>query len=124
MDEHKEPYAHDVSTLSNYAEHQSRTHEVAVGHLSEAIDMIEPSAIIGVSAQYNAFNEEVVTKMCSLNKHPIIFALSNPTSKSECTAHDAYTWSKGHCIFASGSQCPHHVMEDGSVKVPGQGNNA
>jgi malate dehydrogenase (oxaloacetate-decarboxylating)(NADP+) len=105
---HKLPYAH--------------VHEGLPG-LAEAVDALRPTAIIGVSGQPRTFTEDVVRRMGELNDRPIIFALSNPTSKSECTAEEAYGWTGGRAIFASGSPFP-PVTLDGRTYYPGQGNNA
>lgn len=91
--------------------------------LVDAVNMLEPTAIIGISGQPGKFTREVVEAMTRINERPIIFALSNPTSKSECTAEQAYTWSQGKAIFASGSPFD-TVLLDGKKLVPGQGNNA
>jgi malate dehydrogenase (oxaloacetate-decarboxylating)(NADP+) len=92
--------------------------------LMEAIDFLHPTGLFGVSAIPNLFNQEVCEKMAALNKHPIIFALSNPTSKAECTAKEAYEWTNGTCVFSSGSPFPPVTLSDGRTFVPGQGNNA
>ena len=89
-----------------------------------AIFHVKPTALIGVSAQAGAFSEEVVREMSRLNEKPLIFALSNPTSKAECSAEQAYTWSNGTCIFASGSPFDEVTLPDGKHFVPGQGNNS
>ncbi|HSD09992.1 MAG TPA: NAD-dependent malic enzyme [Candidatus Binatia bacterium] len=106
--EHKLRYAHDFRQISD---------------LLGAVQALEPTALIGVSTIAKSFNRQVIETMSRLNERPIIFALSNPTSKSECTAEEAYGWSKGKAIFASGSPFPSFRYE-GKMIVPGQGNNA
>ncbi len=91
--------------------------------LLSTIQALKPTAIIGASGQSGAFSQPVVEAMTRLNARPIIFALSNPTSKAECTAEQAYTWSEGRAIFASGSPFP-PVTYAGKTYVSGQGNNA
>ena len=88
-----------------------------------AIRQLKPTCIIGVSAQGGAFTEDVVKAMCEVNARPMIFALSNPTSKAECTAKQAYTWSEGKCLFACGSPFA-PVAVGNKTFVPRQGNNS
>jgi malate dehydrogenase (oxaloacetate-decarboxylating)(NADP+) len=94
-----------------------------VASLSEAVDAIRPTALIGVSGQAHSFTEEIVKKMAALNERPMIFALSNPTSKSECSAEEAYTWTDGRAVFASGSPFPAYEYK-GKTYVSGQANNS
>ncbi|MCE9582188.1 MAG: NAD-dependent malic enzyme [Planctomycetes bacterium] len=106
--EHKKPFAH---------EHR------AVSTLLESVEALKPAALIGVSGTTGGFTQPVVEAMARLNPRPVIFALSNPTSKAECTAEQAYAWSAGRAIFASGSPFA-PVTLGGTTHVPGQGNNA
>lgn len=105
---HKLPYAHEHPPIEDFL---------------EAIETLEPTAIIGLSGQPGLFTQDAIATMARLNEHPIVFALSNPTVNAECTAEQAYTWSDGRAIFASGS--PFDPVEFGNrVFVPGQCNNA
>ena len=88
----------------------------------EAVRSLRPTAIIGVSTVPKLFNQQVIEAMAEVNERPIIFPYSNPTSRSECTAEEAYRWSEGRAIFASGSPFP-PVEIKGKTYVPGQGNN-
>ena len=94
-----------------------------VRDLGTAIEALRPHALIGVSGQAAAFTEPAVRAMGHLNERPIVFALSNPTSKSECSAEQAYTWTGGRAIFASGSPFPPCTLA-GRTHVSGQGNNS
>ena len=93
-----------------------------VPDLLSAIESIKPTALIGASGQTGAFTKPILQAMAQLNKRPIIFSLSNPTSKTECTADQAYKWTNGHAIYASGS--PFDPVEfEGRTLIPSQGNN-
>jgi malate dehydrogenase (oxaloacetate-decarboxylating)(NADP+) len=105
--DHKAPYAHAVPPLAT---------------LAEAVGAFHPTVLIGVSGQARAFTREIVAQLGTFNRRPLVFALSNPTSKAECTAEEAYQWSEGRAIFASGSPFP-PVALGGRTHVPGQCNN-
>ena len=87
-----------------------------------AIESIRPTTIIGASTIGGAFNQKVIESMSRINERPVILALSNPTEKAECTPEQAYTWSKGKAIYASGVQFP-PVKFGGKTYLPGQANN-
>lgn len=124
----KRPFAHDCPFSADFL---------------EAIKSVRPTCIIGVSVNFlcflaygtlllkfhffkgqpGTFDEQVIKTMGEINRNPIIFALSNPTSKSECTAEQAYRWTEGRAVFASGSPFD-PVTLNGNVYTPGQGNNS
>lgn len=94
-----------------------------VDTLAEAVNTLKPTVLIGAAAIGGAFTPEIIKAMASFNERPIIFALSNPTSKAECTAEDAYKYSNGKAVFASGSPFP-PVTYNNTTFYPGQGNNS
>jgi malate dehydrogenase (oxaloacetate-decarboxylating)(NADP+) len=105
--DHNLPYAHDHKPLP----------------FLEAIDAIRPHVLIGATGAPGTFTRPVIERMTTINDRPAIFALSNPTSRAECTAEQAYSWSGGRAIFASGSPFA-PVNYEGKTLRPAQGNNA
>lgn len=105
--DHQKPFAHDGPPSNDFA---------------ACILRLRPTAIVGVSTVGGAFTRQVIENMSAVNERPIIFPYSNPTSHSECTAEQAYTWSGGRAIFASGSPFA-PVTHEGRTFTPGQGNN-
>lgn len=105
--EHNLPYAHDAAPMG----------------FVEAIDTVRPHVLIGATGAPGTFTRQVVERMSAINTRPAIFALSNPTSRAECTAEQAYDWSEGRAIFTSGSPFA-PVVCGGMTRRPGQGNNA
>jgi malate dehydrogenase (oxaloacetate-decarboxylating)(NADP+) len=103
----QKPFAQDRAPVSTFV---------------DAVEALRPTGIIGVSTVPKLFTHEVIQAMARINERPIIFPYSNPTSRSECTAEEAYRWSDGRAVFASGSPFP-PVEIAGRRFVPGQGNN-
>jgi malate dehydrogenase (oxaloacetate-decarboxylating)(NADP+) len=108
--------------LDGHKWYYAKEHEV-MKDFTEIVKEVKPSILIGASAAGGAFTPEILQSMAEFNERPIIFALSNPTSKAECTAQQAYDNTQGTCIFSSGS--PFGSVEyGGKTFYPGQGNNA
>ncbi len=105
---HKAHYAHDHASVKDFV---------------TAIKTLKPTGIIGVAAVGGTFTRAVLEEMARVNKRPIVFALSNPTSQAECTAEEAYRWTGGQALFACGSPFD-PVTLDGRTFVPRQGNNS
>jgi malate dehydrogenase (oxaloacetate-decarboxylating)(NADP+) len=104
----KRPYAHD---------------HAPVGDFLSTVNALKPTTILGLAAQAGTFTPEVLRAMADANERPIVFALSNPTSKAECTAEQAYQGTDGRALFACGSPFP-PVQFAGKTLVPRQGNNS
>jgi malate dehydrogenase (oxaloacetate-decarboxylating)(NADP+) len=113
-----------TSDRENIAHHKQRyaREQPPIDNFLDAVKTLKPTAILGLSGQPGSFPKEVIEAMAEINKRPIIFALSNPTSKAECTAEQAYRWSNGRAIFASGSPFDEVTVRN-KTHVPGQGNN-
>jgi malate dehydrogenase (oxaloacetate-decarboxylating)(NADP+) len=107
IQQHKQPYARDDEPAAS---------------LLEVVKAVKPTVLIGTSGHAHTFTQEVVESMYQDCDRPVIFALSNPTSKAECSAEEAYGWTNGQAIFASGSPFQ-PVRIGGRILVPGQGNN-
>jgi len=108
LNKHKLRYAHEHAPIDDFL---------------KAIRALKPSGIIGVAAVGGTFTPDVLRTMAEINQRPVIFALSNPTSKAECSAEEAYRHTDGRALFACGS--PYDPVKlDGKTFVPRQGNNS
>jgi malate dehydrogenase (oxaloacetate-decarboxylating)(NADP+) len=105
---HKLAYAHEHAPVPDFL---------------SAVKTLKPSAIVGVAAVRGTFTREVLEEMARINRQPIVFALSNPTSKAECTAEEAYRHTGGRALFACGSPFDPLTL-NGRTYVPRQGNNS
>jgi malate dehydrogenase (oxaloacetate-decarboxylating)(NADP+) len=108
LDEHKKYFARDDN-----AGQQCET-------LSETIEYVKPTILMGLSTIRGIFNEAILNRMAELNERPIVYPLSNPSSQAECTFEEAINWTDGRVLFASGSPFPHYTWH-GKVFCPSQG---
>ncbi|XP_014086730.1 NADP-dependent malic enzyme isoform X2 [Bactrocera oleae] len=108
LSDHQKNYAKDVEPMKN---------------LQEIVEKVKPNVLIGASAAAGIFTPEILKIMATNNERPVVFALSNPTHKAECTAEQAYKNTEGRVVFSSGSPFP-PVEMNGKTFSPGQGNNA
>jgi len=104
----REMFAHDIDYVDSF---------------DAAVKALKPTALIGVAGVGQAYTKEICEQMVENNSRPLIFALSNPTTHAECTAQQAYEWTDGACLFASGSPFEPVTLKDGRTFIPGQGNN-
>lgn len=108
LNQEKRSYAHEYEFLPD---------------LLSAVEALQPTVLIGVAGQPGMFTKSILEAMARFNTRPMIFAMSNPTSKQECSAEQAYNWTNGRAIFASGSPSA-PLTVNGEYVIPGQSNNA
>jgi malate dehydrogenase (oxaloacetate-decarboxylating)(NADP+) len=113
-----EPSRTDLSEAQKVYAHKAKPSK----DLVKTIETLKPTVLVGVSTKGGAFTQRVIEAMSRLNERPIIFALSNPTDKAECSAQQAYAWSNGKALYAAGVQFP-DVTVNGQTLHPGQANN-
>jgi len=113
-----EPSRQDISSSQKIYAHKAKPTK----DLKAAVEAFKPTVLIGVSTMGGAFTEGVVRAMAKSADRPIIFPLSNPTDKAECTPEQAYAWTDGKALVACGVQFP-DVTVNGKTYHPGQANN-
>ena len=118
LEDFKATYARDTAEVADY-----KVKDRAKIALAEVLENVKPTILIGTSGTPGTFTQEVVSLMAKINERPVVFPLSNPTSKSECTAADAMLWSDGRAIVATGSPFDPVVHKGKRLRI-GQCNNA
>jgi malic enzyme len=116
LQDHKVPYSRNDIEKGDYA-------KLGLDNLAGVVKHVNPTLLIGCSSTPGAFDQEILGHMAATNAVPGIFSLSNPTSQSECSAEDAYKFTDGRAVFASGSPYDPVRLADGTLRVPGQANN-
>ncbi|HSM09720.1 MAG TPA: NAD-dependent malic enzyme [Gemmatimonadota bacterium] len=117
---HCVPYAHEAELAEELG--------LRIGEGSSASELVatiralRPAALVGATGAPGIFTRDALAAMADVNERPIVFALSNPTDRSEVNAEDAYAWTGGRAVFASGSPFG-PVTVNGRTFEPGQANN-
>ncbi|KAK3052812.1 hypothetical protein LTR09_006295 [Extremus antarcticus] len=116
--------AHDRGKLADHKLYFARDDNDGQQYrsLEEVVEYVKPTILMGLSTIGGAFTPKILQRMAEMNDRPVIFPLSNPSSKSECTFEEAIKYTNGKCLFASGSPFP-TLTHDGKDLTPGQGNN-
>ncbi|EFJ08832.1 hypothetical protein SELMODRAFT_185015 [Selaginella moellendorffii] len=111
-----------LGSLQEYKKRYAHEHE-SCPDFPAAVKQLKPTVLIGTTSKKGMFSKEILEEVASFTERPIVLALSNPTSKSECTAEEALKYTQGRALFASGS--PFSPVEmNGKTFTPGQANNA
>jgi malate dehydrogenase (oxaloacetate-decarboxylating)(NADP+) len=91
--------------------------------LLDTMKAFKPNILLGLSTCGGLFTEELITTMATFNERPVIMPMSNPTSNAECTPVDAYKWTNGKAVVATGSPFEPVTTDSGKVLIPSQCNN-
>jgi malate dehydrogenase (oxaloacetate-decarboxylating) len=117
LDPFKQVFAADPAVVSDW-----RLEDSDGIHLNDVVSNFKPTVLIGTSGHGGCFNEALVKEMAKHADQPAIFALSNPTTKTEVNPADALIWTNGRALVATGS--PFDPVDHQGVRHRiGQGNN-
>ncbi len=117
LEAEKAPYAQPRARIAGW--NTSRLEQIG---LQEVVTRVHPMILIGTAARAGVFTEAIVREMARHVQRPIIFPLSNPTSKSEAAPADLIAWTEGRALIATGSPYP-EVPYNGQTITIGQCNN-
>jgi malate dehydrogenase (oxaloacetate-decarboxylating) len=114
----QQPYARPRVEVTDWANDDAGS----IG-LAEVVSRVQPTMIIGTSAQAGAFTEAVIREMAAHVERPMVFPLSNPTDRIEAVPADIISWTRGRALVATGTPWE-PVSYRGTDYVIGQANNA